>query len=104
MIYAKTKVDDAQEGVSKVEIQLRSYVPAPLERLPASLEFVSPPEAKGFRASVSLDDKNIDFSKGITGKIKFDSLTVQCLAVYGCLIRKEDITIGAPITRSKEIG
>ena len=57
------------------------------------LEFDSPAEAKGFKASVKLDTTNVDIAKGISGVISFINLNVQCLAVFGCLLRKEDITV-----------
>jgi predicted methyltransferase MtxX (methanogen marker protein 4) len=60
--------------------------------MPVSLDFESPAEAKGFKAIVNIDSKVVDFANGITGKIIFKNLGVQCLAVYGCLLRKEDIT------------
>lgn len=101
-IFAKTKVDDSVEGNSKVEIQVRSYTPAPLERLPISLDFPGPLEAKNFKATVEIDDKNVDFSRGVTGTINFENLGTQCLAVYGCLFRKEDISVGAPISKSSQ--
>lgn len=69
---------------------------------PSILEFESPAEAKGFKASVKLDSTNIDFSKGVTGVITFSNLTVQCLAIFGCLLRKEDITVtSTPLNKGK---
>lgn len=56
------------------------------------MEFESPAEARGFKASVKIDSTNIDLNKGITGTITFANLDVHCLAVFGCLLRKEEIT------------
>lgn len=65
------------------------------------MEFESPPEAKGFKAVVNIDTKNVDFANGITGTINFKNLGVQCLAVYGCLLRKEEINAGSmPLVKS----
>lgn len=74
---------------------MRNYLPTPLEVIPKSIPFESPAEAKGFSCNVVLTDTNIDILKGITGVIIFKNLTVQCLAIYGCLIRKEEISIGS---------
>ena len=75
---------------------------APLERLPVTLDFESPPEAKGFKALVNLDSRVTDFINGITGNIVFKNLGVQCLAIYGCLLRKEEIHVGsAPLTKGR---
>lgn len=72
--------------------------------MPVNLDFDSPPEAKGFKAVVNLDSKVVDFATGISGKIVFKSLGVQCLAVYGCLLRKEDITAtSTPLSKGNSV-
>ena len=77
-------------------------VNAPLERMPVNLDFESPAEAKGFKAVINLDSKVVDFASGITGKINFKNLGVQCLAIYGCLLRKEEITAtSSPLSKRK---
>ncbi len=43
---------------------------------------------------MNIDDKNIDFAKGVTGSIDFKGLGVQCLSIYGALLRREEITFG----------
>ena len=68
--------------------------------MPAVIDFESPAEAKGFKAIVNIDSKAIDFADGITGTIVFKNLATQCLATYGCLLRKEEIVTGsAPLSK-----
>lgn len=70
--------------------------------MPISLHFESPAEAKGFNALVTIDDKNVEIAKGITGTIEFKNLAVQCLAVYGCLLRKEELGFSnTPTSKSR---
>ena len=70
--------------------------------MPVNLDFESPAEAKGFKAVINLDSKVVDFASGITGKINFKNLGVQCQAIYGCLLRKEEITAtSSPLSKRK---
>lgn len=72
-----------------------------MPKQPSQMVFESPVDAKGFNALVNIDSCNVDIAKGITGTIDFKKLGVPCLAVYGCLFRKEEITAGSmPINKS----
>lgn len=95
VIHANVKLDETVQGTAKIEIQVRSYLTHPLDTIPLTLPFDSPADAKGFSCTIDLDDTNIDIIKGINGTITFKNLKVQCMAIYGCLIRKEDIAIGS---------
>jgi hypothetical protein len=95
VVHATVRLDENIQGTAKVEIQVRNYSKMPMEPIPMSIPFESPADAKGFGCQIDLDDTNINIQKGITGTITFKSLKVQCLAIYGCLIRKEEITVGS---------
>ena len=47
--------------------------------MPTTMDFESPSEAKGFKATVTIDSKNIDFANGITGVIVFKNLEFNAL-------------------------
>lgn len=73
-----------------------------MPKQPSQMIFEGPSDAKGFNALVNLDSSNVDIAKGITGIIDFKKLGVQCLAIYGCLLRKEDIAAASlPISKSR---
>jgi hypothetical protein len=102
VVHANVRLDENIQGTAKVEIQVRNYSQAPMQPIPMSIPFESPADAKGFGCQIDLDDTNINIQKGITGTITFKSLKVQCLAVYGCLIRKEEIAVGSvPLVKSR---
>ncbi len=95
VVHASVRLDENIQGTAKVEIQVRNYSQAPMQSIPMSIPFESPPDAKGFSCQIDLDDTNVNIHKGINGTITFKNLKVQCLAIYGCLIRKEEITVGS---------
>lgn len=49
---------------------------------------------------MDIQDKNIEFGKGIVGKITFKNIQLQCLAVYGSLLRREEISIGNTVSKT----
>lgn len=74
-------------------------LPQPLEKIPAGIDFDT--ADKKFKCQVNLDSKNVNFADGIEGSIKMLALGPGVEAVYGCLIRKEDIALTSTMTKSR---
>ena len=72
-----------------------------MEKIPAAIDFETPD--KKFKCQVSLPSKNVNFADGIEGAINLLSVGPGIEAIYGCLIRKEDIALTSTLTKSRLI-
>lgn len=69
-------------------------------KIPASINFDM--ADKKLKLAVSLDSKDINFNDGIQGSIDIESVGPGLEAVYGCLIRKENIAVTSNLTKSRQ--
>lgn len=60
---------------------------------PQTINFKPASDLKGFQATAQLASTNVEHTEGIKGSIIFDNLETQCLAVYGILLRKEEVNV-----------